>query len=66
MREWGKVIMGLEATLPNHIPACRSELVLSLTSNGVVPDQILGIHFRGLEVQYHDYLDYTGVSGFQK
>ena len=25
IREWGKVIMGLGATLPNHIPVCRSE-----------------------------------------
>ena len=23
--DWGRVIMGLRATLPNHIPACRSE-----------------------------------------
>ena len=28
--KWGKVIMGLRATLPNHIPACRSELKLSI------------------------------------
>ena len=26
-REWGKAIMGLGATLPNHIPACRSAFV---------------------------------------
>ena len=25
IKKWGKVIMGLRATLPNHIPACRSE-----------------------------------------
>ena len=24
--QWGMVFMGLGATLPNHIPACRSEL----------------------------------------
>ena len=28
--KWGRVIMGLRATLPNHIPACRSELKLSI------------------------------------
>ena len=27
--EWGMVIMGLGATLPNHIPACRSEFNLN-------------------------------------
>ena len=26
--EWRKVIMGLGATLPNHIPACRSEFLV--------------------------------------
>ena len=25
--EWGMLIMGLGATLPNHIPACRSEFL---------------------------------------
>ena len=27
IKEWGKMIMGLRATLPNHIIACRSELL---------------------------------------
>ena len=27
IREWGKVIMGLGVPLPNHMPACRSELI---------------------------------------
>ena len=27
IREWGRVIMGLRATLPSNIPACRSELI---------------------------------------
>ena len=26
--QWGNVNMGLRATLPNHIPACRSEFSL--------------------------------------
>ena len=26
--DWGRVIMGLRATLPNHIPACRSEFLI--------------------------------------
>ena len=32
IREWEKVIMGLGATLPNHIPACRSEFCSNLIS----------------------------------
>ena len=28
--DWGRVIMGLRATLPNHIPACRSESSLKV------------------------------------
>ena len=28
--KWGRVITGLRATLPNHIPACRSEFKLSI------------------------------------
>ena len=27
----GDVFMGLKATLPNHIPACRSELIFKQT-----------------------------------
>ena len=31
--DWGRVIMGLRATLPNHIPACRSEFKLSIMTS---------------------------------
>ena len=50
--KWGRVIMELKATLLNHIPACKSELKLSIMKSFLIVETV-----KEASAVYRSFLD---------